>query len=709
MGENLNTAEKSPEKSVTTSPLEDTSSSGKVIELKDSKDFKKLSFLLVILLVTVSSVIGIYFLLSSKTDILPPLASSKPSLTKLTSSGKIEVSKFSSAEEFSAYLEEGEESSGYFGLGRTFTRSAVEDMGVAEIGLKQESIGAPTAFGGGELERVSETNVQVKGIDEPDIVKTNGEEIYYSQDYGGRVIRPMPMLERRTVGVTEDMIMSPPMREELKTKVINAFPPADLAEKTSIDKAGELLLVDDVLVIFTNDKIYGYDVSDPQNPSQKWTIELKNRNYLASSRLYQDKLYLIVGSRVNRGSPCPIVPFIAGGREISVRCTDIYYPRPTVSVDVTFTAMKVDVSSGDVDKTISFIGSSSNSLTYMSKDSLYVTYSFFEDMVTFMLNFYSENKDLISLEALEKIEKLSAYDISSNAKMVELQTIIEEYQSSLDDDERLKMENEMNNRMQDYTKEHKRELEQTGLVKIDISDFDIAATGSIPGRPLNQFSLDEYKGDLRIATTVGQMFGRTESANDVYVLDDNLKLLGSVLDLGLGERIYSARFIEDKGYLVTFRQIDPFYVLDLSNPKNPEVKGELKIPGYSSYLHPIDKDKILGIGKEDNQVKLSLFDVSSPEYPEELDKYLLEEYWSDVLNTHHAFLLDSRHEIFFLPGSKGGYVFSYKQDKLSLQKAVSNISAQRALFINDYLYIVGRNKIVILNELDWLEVNSLDF
>ena len=107
----------------------------------------------------------------------------------------------------------------------------------------------------------------------------------------------------------------------------------------------------------------------------------------------------------------------------------------------------------------------------------------------------------------------------------------------------------------------------------------------MPGKVLNQFSLDEYKGDLRIATTIGQNswfgnFGQlAQSFSDVYVLDRNLKTVGVVKDLGKTERIYSVRFLADRGYVVTFRQTDPFYVLDLSNPSSPQVKGELKIPG----------------------------------------------------------------------------------------------------------------------------------
>jgi len=203
--------------------------------------------------------------------------------------------------------------------------------------------------------------------------------------------------------------------------------------------------------------------------------------------------------------------------------------------------------------------------------------------------------------------------------------------------------------------------------------------------------------------------GSGESSNDVYVLDNNLNIKGKVQDLGVTERIYSVRFIEDKVYLVTFRQIDPFYVLDLSNPEKPELKGELKIPGYSSYLHPISKDKILGVGQENWQVKISLFDASSAENPRELDKYILNEGWSDISNTHHAFLLDKKHEIFFLPAGQAGYVFSYKNDRLSLVRAVSDISARRAIYLDDYLYIVGDDKITVLNEINWEKVEELQF
>ncbi len=204
------------------------------------------------------------------------------------------------------------------------------------------------------------------------------------------------------------------------------------------------------------------------------------------------------------------------------------------------------------------------------------------------------------------------------------------------------------------------------------------------------------------------MFGSMgESANDIYVLDENLAPLGSIQDLGLDERIYSARFVDDLGYLVTFKQTDPFFVLDLSNPKRPELKGELQIPGYSAYLHPIDKNLVLGIGKENWKVKISLFDVSLPSAPKEVAKYNLDDFWTEVETNHHAFMLDAKNKIFFLPGGKGGYFFSYAGNKIELKKALAGNAVNRALYLGDFFYVLSDDKITVLSSQNFEKVNEL--
>ena len=189
----------------------------------------------------------------------------------------------------------------------------------------------------------------------------------------------------------------------------------------------------------------------------------------------------------------------------------------------------------------------------------------------------------------------------------------------------------------------------TSLHRFDASDPDrtrYMSSGAVPGTLLNQFSLSEQGRILRAATTVG--FG-PDAESKVTTLehrDGHLTQRGQVGGLGRGERIYAVRFIGDVGYVVTFRQTDPLYTLDLSDPDAPRVVGELKIPGYSAYLHPVGEDLLLGVGQDasdDGRVQslqLSLFDISDLAHPARLQKATIGERWSHSAAEwdHHAFL-----------------------------------------------------------------------
>lgn len=214
--------------------------------------------------------------------------------------------------------------------------------------------------------------------------------------------------------------------------------------------------------------------------------------------------------------------------------------------------------------------------------------------------------------------------------------------------------------------------DSTIIHKISIKNDDIAyiAQGEVPGRILNQFSMDEYNGNFRIATTIGQVWDtKSQSTNNIYILDEALKQIGSITDIAPGEKIYSARFIGEKAYLVTFKKVDPFFVIDLSDPTNPEILGALKIPGYSDYLHPYDEDHIIGIGKDTVEaleseksrrsldfawyqgVKLALFDVTDVTDPQELAKIVIGDRGttSPVLYDHKAFLFDRSKQLLVIP------------------------------------------------------------
>lgn len=189
-----------------------------------------------------------------------------------------------------------------------------------------------------------------------------------------------------------------------------------------------------------------------------------------------------------------------------------------------------------------------------------------------------------------------------------------------------------------------------------IHQFSIAGTapaaylgsGQVPGHLLDQFSMSEHKGVLRVATTKGVPWGATETSESMVVTmrrdGEALREIGRAGGLGKGERIYAVRFEGDTAYVVTFRQTDPFYTLDLADPTAPKVLGELKITGYSGYLHPIDGDLVIGVGQEASSqgrvqgTKVSLFDVQDLANPVELAKWTLPGSSSGAEWDHHAFL-----------------------------------------------------------------------
>jgi hypothetical protein len=188
------------------------------------------------------------------------------------------------------------------------------------------------------------------------------------------------------------------------------------------------------------------------------------------------------------------------------------------------------------------------------------------------------------------------------------------------------------------------------------------ASGQVEGRLLNQFAMSEHDGDLRVATTNDDMGGFGEQSNStVFVLrpnGDTLEEIGSVGDLGLDEQIYAVRFIGDLAYVVTFRQIDPLYVIDLTDPTNPVAAGELKIPGYSAYLHPVGEGLLLGVGQDATEqgrttgTQLSLFDVTDPADPQRISTLPIGGS-SEVEWDHKAFLFWPADGTIVLPVSPG--------------------------------------------------------
>ena len=399
---------------------------------------------------------------------------------------------------------------------------------------------------------------------------------------------------------------------------------------------------------------------------------------------------------------------------------------------------------------------------YVSKNNIYITYQKNVPYVYYQQQneekFYNVVVPSLPSDIRREIESIRKDNsLNSYEKWEKVSDELEKFYNRLDENEKTEFIKDVENDMQEYEAKMAEERAKTVVHKISIDNGDIKyeANGEVKGNLLNQFSMDEQDGNLRLATTFeAWTFNKNIQHNNVYVLDSDLKQIGSLEKIAEDERIYSTRFIGDRLYMVTFKRMDPFFVIDLSNPKNPEVLGELKIPGFSDYLHPYDENHIIGIGKETDEnewggistkgVKLALFDVSNVNNPVQIDKYEIGKQGTDseALQDHKAFLFDKKKNLLVIPirevkGNKeydprlgyyrqnlwqGAYVFLLTEKGFELKGKISHMEGQetdyyyygspnavrRSLYMDDVLYTVSMKKIKMndLNNID-NEINSV--
>jgi len=284
----------------------------------------------------------------------------------------------------------------------------------------------------------------------------------------------------------------------------------------------------------------------------------------------------------------------------------------------------------------------------------------------------------------------------------------------------------------------------TYIYKFELSDGKTTYknVGSVPGEILNQFSMDENNGYFRIATTDRENWNQETNRNNMYVLDSELNIVGKVEDLARGEKIYSVRFMGNRAYMVTFVETDPLFVIDLSEPTNPVVLGELKIPGYSKYLHPYDETHLIGFGEDTKLVnygygdivttdgmKMALFDVTDPSNPTELYTVKIGEKgtYSELLNNHKALLFSKEKNIIAFPISitkedyevvfQGAVVYGLDlENGFNLRGQIAhfdtneetysyNKSVERIIYIEDNLFTLSK-ELVKSTDLNTMEEKS---
>ena len=573
--------------------------------------------------------------------------------------GQTQLNKFSSYEELENFVMANASNYGRYyespfldgSVPMPFQWAPSSDMfGVAESGgLGSDDVKYTITINGsrGAGADYSTTNIQVEGVDEADIVKSDGKYIYV---------------------VSGDKVV-----------IIDAYPAENARVLSEIDAGGyptELFINGNKLAVLGWENVKVYDVSDRENPLL--TRDVSFDGYYFNSRMVGNYVYVIINSpAIYREAEKINLPYISSnGNTKTVPATEIYYFENIDDRSYEFTtimAMNAQDDEEEITSETFLIGTTQN--IFVSSNNIYITYT---DYQVYPLE-----------DLLGKISDL--------------------------------------------------ETEKTIIHKISIADgtIEYKSWGEVPGRVLNQFSMDEYQGYFRIATTTGEVWGGG-AQNHVYVLDEDLNIVGGLEGIAPGERIYSARFMGDRAYLVTFKKVDPLFVIDLRDPRDPKVLGELKIPGYSDYLHPYDENHIIGVGKDTvdagsfawyQGVKIALFDVSDPQNPIEISKYVIGERGSDsyALRDHRAFLFSRSKNLLVIPISlvedggsswryggynwQGAYVFNVTLDGgfvLRGEITHSDYSVKRSLYIDNVLYTISDGLVKMNNLEDLSEISEIE-
>lgn len=526
----------------------------------------------------------------------------------------------------------------------------------------------------------SETNVQVQGVDEADLIKNDGEYLYYltySVLYVFDIRDPQnieKVCQMDLTGENYDLYAVEFFYDsEMKTlSVISSgystgmyySEEPEVSKKETTDGISECYFPSGYTTLTT------YDVGDPSAPRLIRTFSQEG-SYLSSRRI-GDMIYLLTSNYAyyydyTTYDVLPSVRYDSDDWSL-VPAKDIY----VVGQDCidTFTIVSaIDSRNPYVEPSTQAIAGT-GSTVYASLDTLYVTGTVWQS--------YTEDFSFDSYT--ESVTKVLSFSINNG-------------------------------------------------------ELTAKSAGTVPGTVLNQYSIDEYDGYLRIATTSTDE--NWENSNNIYVLDKNLEVYSYISDLAPGESIYSVRFNGDRIYLVTFVQVDPLFVIDASNPMALEVLGELKVPGYSNYLHMIGDDMVLGIGNATKAgdgfvtsagLKISLFDVEDPANPAEKSSlvYGLTYGYSEVQYNPKALLINTAEGIYGMPvtfdkaaGDYGSeYVSGYLLVKIDssgnlrheyLFENITDYGTCRGAFVGDTLFLVSESSIYSFNMDSFNQLDTVSF
>lgn len=506
----------------------------------------------------------------------------------------------------------------------------------------------------------SQTNLRTEGVDEADIVKTDGKVIYTLQDYNDELV-----LVKAVNGKTSKTAT-------IKTRDISKEAGEFCEFFIENDRLYLIMTVyDDSSSNNSTTKLITYDVSNPDSPKR---IGIVNQTgYYNSARLANGYLYLFTNFYPKYNSKkSKIGNYVPTIENTTLPCEDIYIPSCADGSDYIVVSSVNTSEPGKLHKSKAILAGASD--VYVSSNSIYL---------------YGPKRVPVAELARGNNDKLA----DTGDKDVALVDTVSSFQET-----------------------------RTVICKLSYNDgfFESVGETTVDGIVDDGFSIDEYQGYTRVITTVYE--GVDDTSNNLYVLNEKLQKIGELTNIAPGEKVYSARLMGDIGYFVTYKQVDPLFSVDLSDPTKPTIIGQLKIPGFSEYLHPWSEGRLLGIGYAieksglDNEgIKLSMFDISNPSDVSELNTYVIKnKFWAPVLYDYKAIYINKEKGLFGFSAEgvkETYYLFSYSDEKgfskvLTVKNAQWNGACEpRGISIDDTFYVVNQGS---LNSYDMDDFKLID-
>lgn len=664
--------------------------------------------------------------------------------------GTNEIKKISSQQELREILEASSFSRGFDD--RVLRNFAVEESMMFDSAA---STGAPVPMPTDGASKVqaggtdySTTNVQVANVDEPDYLKNDSKYVYIVSQNTLSIIDAYPAEDAKLIlkialDIESQYIQNMFLNEDRLVIFYNGqsdeeiIPLFDFVPRRSYNSVTHALIV---------------DVSDKESP-----IILKDYSidgHFRDARMIGDYAYFVTNSNIDHQYPrLPVI------MEDSVRIMtpEAFYFDNVEQFSNFNTLTAIDIFGDNINSETFLMGYTGS--FYVSEDNFYITYQqnmpfgFYED--SSRDRFFDAIVPLLPNNIQDEIKSIqNDSSLTSSAQWVKISELMQNAYNEMDKNEKEKLFEKIKKALNEYDRKIQEDASKTIIHKISIDEdkIEYVAKGTVPGRLLNQFSMDESGDRFRVATTseIYTQYEGTIRSNAVYVLDEQLEIVGELEEIAPDESIFSTRFMGDRLYMVTFQQIDPFFVIDLSTD-TPKILGELKIPGFSNYLHPYDEEHIIGVGRDTKEIdnsrvqqlgiKIALFNVADVSNPKVVDDYVIGDSstHSEALHNHKAFFFDKTRNVLSIPISadvkslddvtsskmfapdynrwSGFYVFDLDKTKGFEEKGTIThsdnnwryygIDNARTFYIDDVLYTASQGylKMHSFEELD--EINSI--